>query len=103
MKPINQIGPNPVQAPGTKAAQPVLKKYQTQDVSLVGTLLGKDQASLSESAKILAKAYQNLSETPEIRDDVVNSLRDQIESGEYSVPYDKLAERLAKRLYGASK
>lgn len=99
MNPVNQIGPSSIQPTGAKTTTPVQKKYQAQDVSLVGSLVGKDQASLSESAKILAKAYQALSESPEVRDEVVESLRQQIEAGEYAVPYDALAEKLAKRLY----
>lgn len=99
MEPVNYISPSPIPQSGAKTTQAVQKKYSAQDVTGAASLKGKDQASLSESAKILAKAYQALSDSPETRAEMVDAIRTQIEAGEYSVPYDKLAEILAKKLY----
>ncbi len=99
MEPVNYISPSPIPQSGAKSTQAVQKKYSAQDVTGSASLKGKDQASLSESAKILAKAYQALSDSPETRTEMVDAIRQQIEAGEYSVPYDKLAEILAKKLY----
>jgi len=99
MEPVNYISPSPIPQSGAKNTQAVQKKYSAQDVTAAASLTGKDQASLSESAKILAKAYQELNDTPETRAELVAAIREQIEAGEYSVPYDKLAEILTKRLY----
>jgi len=60
---------------------------------------GKDQASLSEKARLLSKARAELEETPEIRTDLVAHLRTQVETGEYKISYDRLATRLIKQLY----
>lgn len=99
MEPVNYISPSPIPQSGAKNTQAVQKKYPAQDVTGVASLKGKDQASLSESAKILAKAYQVLNDSPEARAEIVEGLRAQIEAGEYSIDYEKLAEVLANRLY----
>jgi flagellar biosynthesis anti-sigma factor FlgM len=101
MKPIDIIGLNPITQPGVKGAQSVQKKYQSLDKGSSSNVQGKDEASVSESARVMAKAYAALSDTPEVRNDRVESLRAEIESGQYAVPHEKLAEVLAKRLYKA--
>ncbi len=57
-----------------------------------------DHAALSEEARLLSKARQALEETPEIRDDKVTALRQQVQEGTYEVPVEKLASLLVKRL-----
>jgi len=61
-------------------------------------LANKDLASLSEHAKILAKASTSLQEQPEIRSEKVNALREQINNGLYQIPVDQLASILLKGL-----
>lgn len=99
MNSINQIGVTPIPQTGTKNTTAIQKKYSNADAPQFTSLLGKDEASLSESAKALAKAYQSLGEIPDVRTELIDSLRQQIDGGEYSIPYDKLAGVLAKRLY----
>ncbi len=100
MEPVNNIGTNLISQPGTKSTQAVQKKYSsTQGAPSAASYSGKDEASVSESAKILAKAYQSLNDSSEVRDETVDALREQIETGEYDVPYETLAGVLAQRLY----
>lgn len=60
------------------------------------SLESQDKAALSDRAKLLAKARIAADEVPESRNDMVEALRTRIESGEYEVPYEALAERLEK-------
>ncbi len=57
-----------------------------------------DQAALSERAYLLSKAHASLNSSSDTRTDLVASLRSKIRSGEYEIPYRKLAEILAKYL-----
>jgi flagellar biosynthesis anti-sigma factor FlgM len=66
----------------------------------VSGLSGKDEATLSESARMLAKARTGLGTTPDVRKDVVESLHEQIQSGVYQIPYDALAKRLLAGIKG---
>ncbi len=59
---------------------------------------GKDQASLSEAARLLAKARLALVERPELRDELIQSLQEKIQAGEYDVPFDELAAKLLEQL-----
>jgi|GEM_PF-2982770 flagellar biosynthesis anti-sigma factor FlgM len=97
MSSIEQILPGAISQPQTRGTLSIQKKYQTQEKSTVSTLGTKDEASLSESARVLAKAYQAMGETSEIRSEVVENLRQLIQSGEYQVPYEQLAAVLAKK------
>lgn len=63
-------------------------------------LSGKDQATLSEGARLLAESLAALNNAPEVRADLVAQLRSQIESGEYEIPYDELAKKLAAVMKG---
>jgi len=65
-----------------------------------GSLSGKDQATLSEGARLLAESLAALNNTPEVRTDLVAQLKEQIDAGEYEVPYDELAKKLAAVLKG---
>jgi flagellar biosynthesis anti-sigma factor FlgM len=49
---------------------------------------------VSERARLLAKARVSLNETPDVRSEKVDTLREKIETGNYPVPYDELARRL---------
>jgi flagellar biosynthesis anti-sigma factor FlgM len=54
------------------------------------SITGKDQASFSDDARILAKSRTILEETPDVRNERVNQLRQQIASGEYQIPVKEL-------------
>ncbi len=60
--------------------------------------LAKDQAALSARGRALSKARAALDEVPDVRADKVQALREQIQTGAYQVPHQKLAGRLLARL-----
>jgi flagellar biosynthesis anti-sigma factor FlgM len=57
-------------------------------------LNGKDTATLSESARLLARARQALEEAGDVRPDVVAALRQQVEAGAYQAPLEELVNKL---------
>lgn len=54
----------------------------------------RDEAELSDMARVMAKIHPVLEENPEIRAEVVENLRSQIENGSYRVPVDEIVDRL---------
>lgn len=62
------------------------------------TLAGKDRASLSENARLLARARARLDESPQARAEVVDALKGQIANGTYQVPLEELVQRLLHQL-----
>ena len=86
--------------PETEASRSVGKSAGRDQVSKGGAsnLSGKDQAMLSEGARLLAESLTALKAAPEVRADLVADLRAKIESGNYEIPYDELAKRLAAQL-----
>jgi anti-sigma28 factor (negative regulator of flagellin synthesis) len=59
---------------------------------------GRDQAALSDRARLLGKARAAFTSVEATRADRVAALRQQVQSGAYRVPYDQLASHLAGRL-----
>ena len=58
----------------------------------------KDKAEFSERSLALSKARGTLEAVPEVRAERVDALRQQIKTGAYQVPYDKLAGKLLDKL-----
>ncbi len=61
-------------------------------------LQGKDKASFSDQARLLVKAHSTLEETPEVRANQVEELKNKIQSGNYEIPIENLAGILTARL-----
>jgi negative regulator of flagellin synthesis FlgM len=59
---------------------------------------GKDKAEFSEKSLALSKARGALEAVPTVRTDRVDALREEIKTGAYQVPYDKLAGKLLDKL-----
>ena len=49
---------------------------------------------------MLAMARTRLEDVPDVRNDKVADLHDQVENGTYKVPLEKLASLLVSRLFG---
>ncbi len=93
----NQI--NRLTAKQVESSTPVeksLRAYQTE--TRPEGLHGKDKASFSEQARLMAKANSTLAETPDVRALQVEELKNQIQSGNYEIPIEKLAGLLTTRL-----
>jgi negative regulator of flagellin synthesis FlgM len=59
---------------------------------------GKDKAEFSERSLLMSKARGALESMPQVRADRVDALRQQIQTGTYQVPYEKLAGKLLDKL-----
>jgi negative regulator of flagellin synthesis FlgM len=90
---IDNINSNRITQKQTENTSGVDKALKS-DRENAESITGKDKASLSDDARILAKSRTALEETPDIRTDRVDQLRQQIASGEYQVPVENLATRL---------
>jgi flagellar biosynthesis anti-sigma factor FlgM len=96
---IDPLGTNKISQPESQGTQAINKrKYRSEEDTSSESLGDKDSASLSVQARLLAKARLALDDTSDVRNELVNKIRERILSGRYEVPYEKLAELIAKRL-----
>jgi negative regulator of flagellin synthesis FlgM len=58
----------------------------------------KDKAEFSDKSLLLSKARGTMEALPQVRADRVDALRQEIKTGAYQVPYDKLAGKLLDKL-----
>lgn len=56
----------------------------------------KDEMSISNEAQVMGKIMQRIKETPDIREDKINELQQQIRQGTYSVSAENVAEKILK-------
>lgn len=57
---------------------------------------GTDSVDLSRNARDLLKAQQTLRDLPDIRQEKIDALKQQIEKGTYGIQADKVAARMMK-------
>ncbi len=69
---------------------------QTKETASGGTQRA-DSADISASGRLRAKALNAVHATPETREALVQSLRDQVQSGTYKVDEHRLADKLIRR------
>lgn len=60
----------------------------------------KDQLSLSITAQSAAIAKQALANTPDVREDLVSSLKEEIDNGTYEVDTEEFAGKLLEKYNG---
>ena len=58
----------------------------------------KDTLEVSENARLLAKASAALNGVEESRSQKVNDLKELVNNGEYKVPHEELAKRIASTI-----
>lgn len=54
----------------------------------------RDEAELSDLARVMSKIHPYLEESPELRTELIQELKTQIEAGSYRIPVDEIVERL---------
>ena len=59
---------------------------------------GGEQIALSSKAKDIQKAHEAIRNSADVRIEKVNAIKAKIESGEYHIPSDVLAERVLKEI-----
>ena len=57
-----------------------------------------EQVAISSKAKDIQQATKAVNDTPDIRIEKVERIKEQISSGNYHVPSDKLAEKVLKNM-----
>jgi len=89
---IDNVNANRITQKQAENAAAVDKNLKSEQENLE-SISGKDKASFSEDARILAKSRTALENTPDIRSERVEELRQQIAAGEYKIPLQELAKR----------
>jgi len=79
-------------------AAAIERQQRAQENNAAERAANKDQASLSERARLLSKARLSLQEIPDVRSERVSALREQIQAGTYQVPVEQLAAIFLKGL-----
>jgi len=73
------------------------KVYNNSTVNEVGKK--RDEMKVSGEAQMFSKILQAAKKAPEVREEKVNSLKNQIEKGDYQVSGDKVADRMLNEFY----
>ncbi len=76
------------------------KKISRTDSSKTSAASFGDQLLLSSTAKDAAIAKQAVAEAPDVREDLVSSLKQQIDSDTYEVDVDDFAGKLLEKYNG---
>jgi flagellar biosynthesis anti-sigma factor FlgM len=94
---IENNGINPLSANRPDAANRVEKKNNLKSANpVVG---GQDKAEMSENARLLAKARVALGNVEDTDSERLALLKQQIDSGDYTVQVSDLARKLVAKLY----
>ncbi len=72
-----------------------VKKVRPQD----GTMKGKDDLKISETAKYFQLASKAAKEAPDIRKEKVDHLKKQIDSGTYNVNAEEVAKKMTSGIF----
>ena len=94
---IENNGITPLSANRSEAASRVEKKNNLKNANpVVG---GQDKAEMSETARLLSKARIALGNVEETESERLALIKQQIESGDYTVQVSGLARKLVAKLF----
>ncbi len=74
----------------------------TKKVNKSGNTAAADKVEISQIGKDYQVAKQAVSQAPDIREDRVNAIREQIASGTYNVSMDQVADKLIGKFFSDS-
>jgi flagellar biosynthesis anti-sigma factor FlgM len=94
---IENSGIQPLSTNRPEATRRAEKKDNVKNVS--ATRGGTDKAEMSENARLLAKARAALGNVSDSDSERLAALKQQIESGDYTVQVGDLARKLAAKFY----
>jgi flagellar biosynthesis anti-sigma factor FlgM len=94
---IENNGIQPLSTKQTQAPNPVEKREGQNGVHSVNA--GQDKVEMSENARLLAKARIALENADETDAERLAMLKQQIESGDYTVRVSDLARKLLAKIY----
>ncbi len=87
---------SPLSSKPTDSNRRIEKKEVTKDARI---RTGQDKVEMSDDARLLAKAHAALSNIADTEPEKLAALRQQIESGDYTIQVNELARKLAAKLY----
>ncbi|MBI9112206.1 flagellar biosynthesis anti-sigma factor FlgM [Maridesulfovibrio ferrireducens] len=90
---INQFNNAPLKAYSDNRVKNPAEKAQSQSTSSVST---RDVVNVSSQAKLLGTARQTAAESPDMREQKVKDLRDQVRAGTYKPDIRKTAMNLVR-------
>ena len=94
---IENTSMSPLSSKPTDSTKRVEKKDSLKESRSVQA--GQDKAEMSENARLLAKARAALGNVEDTDTERLTALRNQIESGDYTVQVNELARKLAAKFY----
>lgn len=82
------------------AVNKIYETYKTNGVlssKKVNKLASRDEVALSDTAKDFQTVYKALANVPDVREDKVNTIKEQLESGTYNVKASEVVEKMLSR------
>ena len=94
---IENTNLQPLSAKPAETAIPIERREEVGETE--STRSGQDKVEMSENARLLAKARAALGSTEDVNAEKVALLKQQIESGDYTVKVGELARRLLAKMF----
>ena len=94
---IEPTGLQPLSAKSTENANPIERREELNEVDSARG--GQDKVEMSENARLLAKARTTLSDTESADAERIALLKQQVESGDYTIQVGELARKLLAKLF----
>jgi len=94
---IENTNLQPLSAKPAEIATPIERREQAGETE--STRSGQDKVEMSENARLLAKARAALGSTEDVNAEKVALLKQQIESGDYTVKVGELARKLLAKMF----
>ncbi len=76
--------------------------YQTSNIQKVSKISGgteKDKLEISDTAKDYQIAKQAIGQIPDVREDKVNAIKKQMQSGTYNVNMEEVASHIVEKYF----
>lgn len=73
------------------------KEPRLSDQRKFGGWSGRGEALVSEKEQLLAKTFTSLKEVPDVRTELVDGFKKEINAGTYMVPVEALAKKLISK------
>jgi flagellar biosynthesis anti-sigma factor FlgM len=94
---IETNGLQPLSAKPTENMNPVERREELSETE--STHAGQDKVEMSENARLLAKAHAALGNTESTDVEKLAKLKQQVESGDYTIQVGDLARKLLAKLF----
>jgi flagellar biosynthesis anti-sigma factor FlgM len=94
---IENTNLQPLSAKPAETATPIERRDDVGETE--STRSGQDKVEMSENARLLAKARAALGSTEDVNAERVALLKQQIESGDYTVKVGELARKLLAKVF----